>query len=127
MKNTLIGIIALSLGLAFAAPQAQARDDGWAAFGGLIGGAILAHAVFQGSSHGSHHGYSVHGYSHSSKGGRYEYRQQRVWVPGHYDYERDACGHKVRVFHPGHHKIELVKVWVPYSHGHVSRRRSCDF
>ncbi|MFT5122450.1 MAG: hypothetical protein ACI9TH_004866 [Kiritimatiellia bacterium] len=123
MKNTL-SIITLTLGLGVCAPQAQAGDEGWAAFGGLLGGAVLTHAAYQ--SHG-HHAAPSHGSSHRESSGHFEYREERVWVPGHYDYERDACGHKVRVFHPGHYKSETVKVWIPHRRGHYASRRSCGY
>jgi len=44
--------------------------------------------------------------------GHYEYREQRVWVPGRWIY----TGHgrcRRRVWQSGYYRTELVRVWVP--------------
>jgi hypothetical protein len=129
-KHGIVSIAVVALGVAVASPQAQAGDEGWAAFGGFVGGTILSsftsghrsshHHV---SSHRSSHGHSSHHHGRvvEQPSGHYEYQTRQVWVPGHYDYERDECGHRIKVWHPGHHKSETVKVWV----SHRSSYRSC--
>ena len=122
-KSTLITLAMLAAPLCFT-QQAQAGDEGWAAFGGFVGGTLVAnynnHSRHSSrSNHGGSHYQSRSTHNHHSShqpSGHYEYESRRVWVEGHYDYERDRCGHLVKVWHPGYYKYEKVKVWV--SHGH---------
>ena len=119
----------LALAAALIAPlgliqETHAGDEGWAAFGGFVGGTLIS-SFTSGRSHHGHHSSHHH---HETvvverPSGHYEYQTRKVWIEGHYDYERDRCGRRIKVWHPGHYKYEKVKVWVETR----SRGRSCRY
>jgi hypothetical protein len=44
--------------------------------------------------------------------GHYEYREQRIWVPGSWEYIETRRGCVERVWHEGFFRSEMIKVWV---------------
>jgi hypothetical protein len=55
--------------------------------------------------------------------GYFEYRQERVWVPGYWETNRSPCGRRSKVWVEGYWDFRSVKVWVPA--GRSSRYDSC--
>jgi hypothetical protein len=132
-KLGLIGLAAASLA-AGPSVTAQAGSDGWAAFGGFLGGLILSDIAYQSPR-------TV--YVHSAPVVErtvvvrepyrevivhqpyrevvvyppppvYEVRTARVWVPGAYRYESDYCGRAIRVWSPGYYTTRHHQVRVDY-------------
>lgn len=133
MKKNIICILVATM--AFAGIQsAQAGDKEKYLVGGLLGGWIL-NEVFDTSNHSYvRHVPSVtverHSYHHRSQpSGRYEYRQVRVWVPGHHERVRNRCGRVETRWISGHYTYRTEKVWVSYENGYSNRhdhdRYSC--
>lgn len=44
--------------------------------------------------------------------GHYEYRDQRVWIPGRWVLIEGPCGYE-RLWKPGYYQVSQVRVWVP--------------
>ena len=44
--------------------------------------------------------------------GRYEVREEQVWVPGRWVYERTECGQTRRVWQEGYYRTVRTRVWV---------------
>ena len=76
------------------------------------------------------------------RGGHYETRYERVWIPGElrriwvppvYEWRYDSCGRRIRVIcqegfyrterAPGRYHTEARRVWVPARATHVGSRR----
>lgn len=96
--------------------EAQAGDEGWAALGGFLGGALLTRAAQCRSYHASYapvvtETVVVH---EPIETGHYEYRTDKEWVPGYWSYVEDRCGRIEKVWHPGRYEYVEVKVWVPH-------------
>ena len=111
MKAIIVGtlITALAIGTT---PRAEAGDEGWAAFGGVLGGLLLSKTVF--SDHGHHRTVRHHREAYRSERatGHYEYRREKRWIPGCWVTVRDDCGRSYREWQPGYYKHFEVKVWV---------------
>jgi hypothetical protein len=56
--------------------------------------------------------YQDRDYHHARKG-HWEYRKQRVWIPGHWEWVVGRCGQERRVWVDGYYRFKKVKVWVP--------------
>ena len=57
--------------------------------------------------------------------GHYEYREERIWVPGSWEYVETRCGNVERVWREGFYRTEMIKVWVddwPYERRGRHRR-----
>ena len=116
------GVLAVVIALA-GVDTSRAGDDGWAAFGGFVGGTILAgltHGYQHHPTHYSHVTVSHPGvYEVKVSGHRYEERQ--VWHDGYWSYEYDRCGHRIKTWNPGYYTVEQVQVYAPsYSHSYHS-------
>jgi hypothetical protein len=110
MKRLLwMGTLALAVSVA-GAGGARAGDDGWAALGGFIGGAILADAL------GGHHvvretrviveePYYPREVVYSR-----QYIPQQVWHEGYWSYVRDRCGRSIKTWTPGYYTVEQIRV-----------------
>ena len=140
MNKTISIILATAVILLAYTPKAQAGNDGWAAFGGFLGGVIVSsigHDIRK-NRHGSHHGNhsSVeirygrnYGSSHHSNG-HYEYRTIKRWAPGYWEYQEDHHGATIKIWMKGHYIYHKEKVWVRdyghhggyYSHHYTPRR-----
>lgn len=138
MKKT---VITMSLALVLAAAQAPATQAGkkeWAAVAGFVGGVLVANAAH---GHNAYYHEPVRVHHHHTKviyepsasvyhhpphhrgGGRhrapppppqgyYEWRTERVWVPGAWMIEELRCGTRRRVWQPGHYQMVRNRVWV---------------
>ena len=129
-KSTLLIAVAAATAASFSFGPSEARagDEGWAAFGGFVGGTLLSSFTSSQHRHSSGRHYRSepsHGHRETvvveRPSGHYEYQTRQVWIEGHYDYERDECGRRIKVWHPGYYKCEEVKVWVE----HCAPVRSC--
>jgi hypothetical protein len=106
---------------------ARAGDDGWAALGGFLGGALLTemfhHAGGSRAAVVYHHEAPHH---HVAKRrGHYRQEYRNVWVPGHYEIRQRRCGGDYRVWIPGYYTQRKVEVWVQdgrHHRGHASYR-----
>lgn len=139
MKKLLwMGTLALALSMA-GSGTAQAGDEGWAALGGFIGGAILSDAF----GHHGHHSvetrvivnepYYVREVVHHAP----RYVSRRVWHEGYWSYAHDRCGRRIKTWNPGYYTVEQVRVSSPrhevsyrshhrsYRDDHYRSRRSC--
>jgi len=149
MKTTLICTLTLAL-LASGAPRrAEAGDKERAFVAGVIGGAVLRHAIS-----GSHprvttrhistrsdcsttyrrasHLNSARSISYLNErvhvvepSGYYETRHVKVWVPGYREKFRQSRGTWVIRDVPGRYEVRRQKVWVenrPYRHRRSTRR-----
>ena len=122
----LLGVMTLAIGMTVAgAEKTWAGDEGWAAFGGFVGGTILANF---GYDHHSHHTVREthvvvdHPYDYDVAEIRYTYVNRRVWHEGYWTHEVDRCGQKIKTWHPGYYTIERVRVKKSPSHGYHHRR-----
>ena len=125
MKKSILLTMTLLL-VAFAVPNSsEARDEGWAALGGLVGGLLISDIQHNRHSHASrvsrvHHAEPV-------RRGHYEFREEKSWVPGCWKESIDDCGHVTRYWEEGYNEIRSVKVWVPHRvrELRVVRRAAC--
>jgi hypothetical protein len=123
MKKTLIAaVVAGAIGVTV--PQVAEAGGNWYAYSGHRG-----HSYgfsYQSRGHGSHKRYG-----HQAPRGHYEYRTQKVWVPGGWHYYTDECGRTSRVYKNGRYEHQKVKVWVPYRAHHTThtsyRRPYCRY
>ena len=130
MKNTALSVIAV-VGLALKPGTAHAGDEGWAALGGFIGGAIFSNIANQrGDSDRYHYDNGITRGNHSAvtvvvgndgRRGYYKYQQVKRWVPGYHAYRRDECGRQIKVWHNGYYTHDRVRVWVPTGGHHYDR------
>lgn len=107
---------------------AKAMNEEWAAVAGFVGGVLIANAANCSSRSYYYESAPVYRepprhvvhyeYERPSRG-RYEYRTERVWVPGYWTRERSHCGTR-NVWQPGYYETTREKVWVS------SRRSYCD-
>ncbi len=119
MKAKIYTLIA-AFGLAFTPAITNADDEGWAALGGFITGAIFTNISHQRDHSVRHYGGDYRGggyYSevrayHGRPSGHYQYRIVKDWVPGYWAYESDGCGLDRRHWHKGYYTRKKVKVWV---------------
>ena len=128
----MIAVFTLAIGMTAAgAERAWAGDEGWAAFGGFLGGTILANL---GHDHHRHHTVREthvvedHSRSYDVVEVHYTYVDRRVWHEGSWSYEYDQCGQKIKTWHPGYYTVERIRVKRPShrnSHGrsHYARCR----
>ncbi len=129
MKKTISIFLAAAVILLAYTPKAQAGNDGWAAFGGFLGGVIVSsigHDIRKhrhNSSCGHHGGAEIrygrnYGSSHRSNG-HYEYRTIKRWSPGYWEYQERYCDTPIKVWVAGHYDYHKEKVWVR-DYGHHS-------
>jgi hypothetical protein len=129
-------IILASLG----ATEAKADDEAVAALGGFVAGIITGSIIDHDRDRTRVHVYTDRSYGHrhdkgryghdwrrdhwkhrsdwkgkpSKRSGHWETRRVRVWVPGHWELTRNACGDRIKVWEPGHFIWKHEKVWVSY-------------
>ena len=128
IRYILVSVIALGL----SAGKSHAGDEAVAAIGGFLAGIITGVVIDDDHHHGSIHVSSgIRCYKHSRHGceacsghghrssGYWETRHVRVWVPGHWEYVRNRCGDRIRVWKSGYYTTRREKVWV--SRGHSGR------
>ncbi len=113
MKSTISIFLTATFFLA-STPKAQAGDDGWAAFGGFLGGVIvssISHDIK--NRHHDRHREEVVYYDlgHNSYG-HYEYRTIKTWVPGCWTYREDHHGRTIKVWVEGYYTYEKERIWV---------------
>lgn len=135
MKNKIfISGVVLALVVASALPAeagSRSRDRAVAAVAGFVGGVLVANAA-HGSHRVDHHYYHpapvirpsrpVHYerpqrviyHQPAQPTGHYEWRTERVWVPGQWVYETLRCGSQRQVWKPGHYITQRTRVWVSY-------------
>ncbi len=127
MKTYIRTIIVSMIILGLSAGQSHANDKAAAAIGGFLAG-IITGVVIDDDAH--HHRSSVYVssgsrcYSHSRYGcescssrgyrssGYWEIRHVRVWVPGHWEFVRNRCGDRIRIWKSGYYTTKPQKVWV---------------
>ncbi len=117
---------------------AQAINKEWSAVAGFVGGVLVANAVncgprttyyqpapvvYQAPTVVVHEPPPrIVRYERPSRpSGYYEYRSERVWVPGRWVYEDLGCGRERKVWEPGYYETVQNKVWVSH------RRGGCDW
>lgn len=122
---------------------AHAGDEGWAALGGFIGGALLNEVVHhRGKRSVGRYAPPVHSggcapsrttrhpapppahYAHAAPAprGHWEARTQKVWVPGRYIHQATPCGGYQKVWQSGYWDKRTQRVWVEdVSGGHYRR------
>jgi len=119
-KLVTIGLIgALVFGVA---QPVKAGDREWAAAAGLLGGIIIGSQYNSHSHHTIEYGYRTMPGSGScdtyrpprEPEGHYEYRTERVWVPGCWEYEYNSCGRRVSYWRPGYYKTYETRIWVSH-------------
>lgn len=121
MKNKIRTLITATIALGLSAGQVHANDEGLAALGGFVAG-IITGAIIE-DHHGYHHDAGVRisvgdrhdrygSYSRHGQRGYWEVRHVRVWIPGRWEFVRNECGQSVRVWRPGHHRMQRTRVWV---------------
>ena len=139
MKNTLryLLITAIVLGSGFS--HAQADDKAAAAIGGFLAG-IITGAIIENNSDDFDAevrvgvGYDRRDYGRHDRSGRYdrdgrydrswdhrerrgpdgywEIRRVKVWVGGSWEFVRNSCGERVKIWRPGHYTYRTERVWV---------------
>lgn len=137
MKNYLITAGLTAALTAGSAMPAQAINKEWSAVAGFVGGVLVANAancntrtyyraptrvVYQPAPVVYQQAPVVHHYHHqpavvvhherAPRRGHYEYRTERIWVPGMWVVHDDGCGRSRRVWNPGHYQTSHEKVWV---------------
>jgi len=130
----------VTLGLAVAicgaqAQPAQAIKKEWSAVAGFVGGVLVANAAHCNRSYSYQPAPVVYHQAPTivyetqptyvvrhrpEPSGYYEWRTERVWVPGCWVYEDNGCGYQRKVWQSGYYKTNRHKVW-------VSAGRSCDW
>ncbi|MDA0322737.1 MAG: hypothetical protein O2923_08490 [Verrucomicrobia bacterium] len=113
MRKTLIAAVIMSA-IGLATPECSDAGGSWYVSSGHRGNSYGI--SYSSGSHRSHESYG-----HHTPSGRYEYRTQKVWVPGGWHYSTDACGRTSRHYLNSHYEHQTVKVWVPYH----SNRQAC--
>ena len=110
---------------------ARAGDEGWAAFGGFVGG-VLVNEV---SHHLHHRSHSRSAYGRPAvvhpapvvvqpapvvvhaapppPSGHWETRAQQYWVPGQWVTQHTPCGYQT-VWQPGYYATRHTRVWVEH-------------
>lgn len=128
-KWILIALLGTGLGLGTTL-ETRAGDDGWAAFGGFLGGTILANMAHHGGHHTTvHHEVVIREPVYEvevAPAGHYEVVRKKIWNPGYYSYAHDRCGRRIKVWNEGFYTFRDVEVWVSYRgrhHGHGHHRR----
>lgn len=132
MKNKLRYLTTAAIVLGMMAAPSHADDEALAALGGFLAGVITGVVIEDNDHHhrgpavevsvGSRHGYPDRYGRHSRYDrydrhrapGHWEVRYVKVWIPGRYEYVRDGCGRRIKVWKPGHHISRPEKVWVAY-------------
>ena len=109
MKTT-ISIFVTAIFLFANAPKAQAGGEGWAAFGGFLGG-VIASGISRDIRNRHHETVVYYEPGHNSYG-HYEYRTFKRWVPGCWTYQEDHHGTPVKVWVEGYFTYEKERVWV---------------
>jgi hypothetical protein len=140
MKKTVsIASLALAVWSAQVLP-AQAINKEWAAVAGFVGGVLVANAANHHPAPRTvyysqpavvcppapvvvHHPAPVvyhqpapvvehhYHYRHQPRG-YYEYRTERVWVPGSWVHHPSPCGSRRQTWQPGYYSTQRNKVWV---------------
>jgi len=127
--------ILMTAGLAVAmaaghAMPASAMNKEWAAVAGFVGGVLVANAAncntrtyYQPAPVVYHEAprHVVHYEYQAPPRGYYEYRTERVWVPGSWSYEYSSCGSRRNVWQPGYYETHRNKVWVSQRGGRHHR------
>jgi hypothetical protein len=127
MKTKITGIL-IAATLFAGLQQAQAADKEKYLIGGLLGGWILNEVFDSGSSRAHHATVEVHSRQTYCPpvvverhvpgpvrpSGRYEVRQIREWVPGHYERVVERHGRVTTHWVNGHYVTRTQQVWVPY-------------
>lgn len=110
---SLIGALMLTI-----APTANAINKEWSAVAGFVGGVLVANA-FDGGSHCAprtvYYEQRPVEYHYYEPSGRWEYRTERVWVPGRWQYSYDHCGNQSRYWQSGYYRTYQTKTWVSYN------------
>ena len=120
-------LITAGLAAAMVTGQAQtanAMNEEWAAVAGFVGGVLLANAASCNTPTVRYYEPARVEYRHyepprriarcdAQPRGRYEYRTERVWVPGYWTYDSD-CGGRRQVWQPGYYETTRSKVWVSH-------------
>ena len=130
----MLGLLIGSLTMAHPLTSA-AGDDGWAALGGFLGGAIFSEMfrgdrVYHSVVHDrvvEHVGPSCPRIVLEEPAGYYKEVRNKIWHEGYYTYRHDHCGRRIKTWNPGYYTYEYVKVWVPAHHSHHSRSRYAAF
>jgi hypothetical protein len=119
------GIASLAAFACLAPAPARAGDEVAAAIGGFIGGVIVG-AHLGDREHRDHRppppvydrrpGRGGHVVvvpdRHRDRGGYWDWREVRVWIPGRHETSFDHRGRCVRVWVPGYHEVRRERVWV---------------
>ena len=138
IRYTIITLITLGL----ASEKSYAGDEAIAAIGGFLAGIITGVAIEDhddyhhhgarvristGDHHRVYHYTGNRCYRHSRYGcetcrsyghrttGHWEIRHIKVWIPGHWEFVRNRCGDRVRIWKSGYYTTKPEKVWVSYS------------
>ena len=142
MKNMLITAGLTAAMAAGPVMSAQAINKEWAAVAGFVGGVLVANAANCNSQtyyysppppppppvvyhqpapvvhHYHHQPAPVVRYEHAPRRGHYEYRTERIWVPGAWVYQDSGCGSRRRVWQPGYYQTSREKVWINAGYSH---------
>lgn len=136
MKRSILLTAGLAFVLAGIPREAEAGSSERAFVAGVIGGAVLASAVHDtnytvrtnavfgnaGSCYSgnrvvtrtTHYSRPARNYtSVSTRGGYYEVRREKVWVPGYREKVRASCGRWIVRDVPGYYEYQKRRVWVP--------------
>ena len=134
MKKSLVTCgIALVLAGAQVQP-AKAINEEWSAVAGFVGGVLFANAANCNRSYSYQPSTVVYREPavvyetqptyvvrhRPEPQGYYEWRTERIWVPGCWVYEDDGCGYRRKIWQSGYYKTNRYKVW-------VTARRDCSW
>lgn len=116
-------VVALALGLTVAgAGSAWAGDEGWAALGGFIGGAILSDVLGCNSYRTVHETRVIVQEPHYVREVVYgpppRYVDKRVWHEGYWSHAYDRCGRRIKSWIPGYYSVVRVRVESGHHGGH---------
>jgi hypothetical protein len=110
MKNSHLAVsAAILIATAFSPRSAEAGKKELYGAVGFLSGVLIANAVSAPSYSETTYYYEDNRYRPS---GRWEYHNERVWVPGYWSYEYQRCGRRIRVWNPGRYEIRSQQVWV---------------
>lgn len=141
-KHTLVAFITFAALTAGAQARSSSnRDVAAATIGGLITGVVLSELIDDGNVsvhfanrrgdgwdryHSDFRDYDRRydrrydrydrGGRYHDRGGSYVWEKRRVWVPGFWEFTRDNCGRKMKIWVKGHYETRRVKVWVNNRH-----------